>query len=54
MQATATAKKLGAQTKRQQSTKTRSDQPAQAPAKSQTHAPGGLPSATRTRATGVV
>src|ERR1700690_4040796 len=43
MQATATAKKLGAQTKRRQSSKPRSDQPAappQTPGKSQTAAPG--------------
>ena len=41
MQATATAKKLGAQTKRRQSSKTRSDQAkAAAPAKSQSNAPG--------------
>ena len=39
MQATATAKKLGAQNKRRQSTKARSDQ-AQGQAKSQTNAPG--------------
>ena len=43
MQATATAKKLGAQNKRRQSSKARSDQstpPAQPPAKSQGNAPG--------------
>ncbi len=43
MQATATAKKLGAQTKRRQSSKPRSDQstaPPQTPGKSQTAAPG--------------
>jgi putative nucleotidyltransferase with HDIG domain len=41
MQATATAKKLGAQNKRRQSSKTRSDQAkAAAPAKSQGNAPG--------------
>jgi putative nucleotidyltransferase with HDIG domain len=41
MQATATAKKLGAQNKRRQSSKTRSDQAqAEAPAKSQGNAPG--------------
>jgi len=43
MQATATAKKLGAQNKRRQSSKARADQPtapAQPPAKSQANAPG--------------